>query len=115
MVSTFAYEVRGEEMNQAAGQPILPGAIATCLSFDELNKPIAEGEIYVFTRAFDGGSTVETRMGRAHVFNDRTELVPESSNRSLRPVTYPSKDGADGVVTILGLVYGIHYPVGRFA
>jgi hypothetical protein len=54
-------------------------------------------------------------MGRARVSHARTELVPESSNRSLKPVVYPATDDADGVVAIVGLVYAVQRSLGRFA
>lgn len=106
-VSRFLARVYGDSMNKT---PLQDGAIAICLDFQELGKPPMDGMIVLVQRTEDGGATIETTVKRLHVFNDRCELRPESTNPQHETIIVKRGEGEDGEVKIIGLVDGVYYP-----
>jgi transcriptional regulator with XRE-family HTH domain len=105
-VTRFLVRIYGDSMNKT---PLQDGAIAICLDFEELGKPPTDGMIVVVQRSEDGGATIETTVKRLHVFNDRWELRPESTNARHEIITIWKNAGDEKEVKILGLVDGVYY------
>jgi hypothetical protein len=92
--------VRDSSMNAAQPLPILPGM--SVFYFDDTPRELEAGKIYVVCRALDGEFTLTLR--RAHVFKDRKELKPESTDD--HPTITLSRSNEPPTDVVVGLVYG---------
>lgn len=107
----FALEVRGDSMNAAKPSPITEGMHVLCVDVIDAELTIESGKIYAVRRTQDGGQTYEWTVKRAHVFRDRIELRPESTNPVHAPFVIRREDEADESqeIVALGWVYaGFH-------
>src|SRR5262249_28277366 len=97
--------VRDNAMS-AAG--ILEGMTAVCVDLATAGATIENGRIYAVRRTRDGGKTFETSLKRAHVYRDRIEYRPESSDPNYRTVTVAAGSQVDDTaaeIEPIGLVY----------
>lgn len=108
----FALTARGDSMN-ASRPPIIEGMTVLCVDFVDAGIEIETGRVYAVRRTRDSGQTWELTVKRAHVFRDRYELRPESTNPAHTPIIIPRGNGGaslqqdDGtVIEVIGLVYG---------
>lgn len=105
----FALEIRGDSMNAAKPVPLVEGMFALCVDFTDAELTLETGRIYAVRRTQDGGHTYEVTIKRAHVFRDRVELRPESTNKKHETIIVPRARGDDlnaQEVRAIGLVYG---------
>jgi SOS-response transcriptional repressor LexA len=106
----FGFEVRGDSMNAATPAPIAAGSIALCVDMVDAELTIETGRIYLVRRTLDGGQTYEHTIKRAHVFRDRIELRPESTNPKYQAISIPRGAGDEvggSEIVAIGLVYGV--------
>lgn len=82
----FLLEVRGDSMDRCRPTPLLPGTLLRCIDFKSGEVTLKSGQIAVVERKRDGGHLIETTVKRVHVFADRVELHPESSNKIHQPI-----------------------------
>lgn len=106
----FSFEVRGDSMNASKPAPIVDGMFALCIDVADSGISVESGRIYVVRRTLDNGQTYEHTIKRAHIFRDRVELRPESTNPRHKPlVMKPGPDEGDASeVRAIGLVYGVY-------
>lgn len=107
----FALKIRGDSMNAARPHPLLEGMTALFVDFIDGGLEIENGRIYAVRRTQDGGQTWECTVKRAHVFRDRYELSPESTNPNHRSVVLPRPPVEDGgtEVEVIGLLYAVQF------
>jgi SOS-response transcriptional repressor LexA len=106
----FALEIRGDSMNAARPIPLVAGMHALCLDMVDADLTIESGRIYAVRRTLDGGQTYELTIKRAHVFKNRIELRPESTNKAHKTIEIAREDhdGGTNEVRAIGLVYGVY-------
>lgn len=106
----FALEVRGDSMNAAKPTPILEGMSVLCVDLIDAELSIESGRIYAVRQTLDGGQTYECTIKRAHVFRDKIELRPESTNPKHQPLTIPRDYDPESATEMqaIGLVYGVY-------
>lgn len=122
-VRHFCMQVGGDSMNDADPKPITEDDFVCCVDMSETGLPMIDGEIYVVRRTRDHGQTYEWSVKRGRVYEDRYELVPESTNPVHRPFVIPRRpydgtahpDDTTEEILVIGLVYAIHSHVSRFA
>lgn len=101
----FAMAVRDDAMSDAG---IMEGMIVICVDLATSNAPIENGKIYAIRRTYDGGKTFETSLKRAHVYRDRIEYRPESSDPDYRPIMVAAGsrvDDTEAEIEAIGLLY----------
>lgn len=108
----FAFRVMGDSMNDAKPRPILEGDLVLCVDVVDAEIGIVDDKIYVIRRTKDGGQSFEWTLKRARVFNNRTELVPESTNPAHKPLVIPRNQTIDDgqEIAVIGLMYGLFAP-----
>jgi len=113
MARHFALQVWGDSMNAAKPVAILQGMYVLCVDVIDAQLTIESGQIYVVRRTKDGGQTYELTLKRARVFQDRIELVPESSNPRHLPIVVPLDfdNDATNEIAAIGWVYGTYSPM----
>lgn len=112
----FLLEVRGDSMNASEPQPIREGALLKCVSFSAWRRPVETGGIVVIRRNRYAGGVAEFTVKRAHVFNDRVEFRPESTNPAYMPIVLPkpaTDNGDETEIQVVAVVTEIIYRVRR--
>ncbi|MES2166583.1 MAG: S24 family peptidase [Pseudomonadota bacterium] len=111
----FALEVRGDSMNAAVPSPIVEGMFVLCVDMPDAGLIPETGRIYAVRRTQDEGGTYEWTIKRAYVFQDRTELRPESTNPRHEVIVMPKRqpDEAFKTVEAIGWVYGGYHSYER--
>lgn len=105
----FLLEVRGDSMDRCRPTPLLPGALIRCIDFRGGEISLKTGQIAVVERKRDGGHLIETTVKRVHVYPDRIELHPESSNKTHQPIVIRNdwKHQERTTVEVVAIVTGL--------
>gem|GEM_PF-709127 len=106
-VKRIAFLVDGDSMDQLG---ILPGHIITCVDFADAGIEPRTGQIVVVEELRDGGHLMRRTVKEVHVFRDRYELRPRSSNPAHQVTTLSPKffdgEGGEAEVRIVAIVIG---------
>lgn len=101
-----AYRVDGDSMDEAKPRPIRDGDFIICAAWDDLGIEPRTGLIVVVEQTINGGQLRERSVKALHVFSDRVEFRPMSSNPRHEAIIVPRNlspdDGRE--VRILALV-----------
>lgn len=111
-VRHFALKIRGDSMNAAKPYPLIEGLVVVCVDFADAGLEIEDNRIYAVRRSLDAGQTYECTIKRAHVFKNRYELHPESTNSTHKPLIIQRGAGRDDqntTIEVIGLVYGVSF------
>jgi SOS-response transcriptional repressor LexA len=103
----FAFRIRGNSMNNAM-PPLVEGMYALCVDLASADLLVETGKIYAVRRTLDGGHTYEVTIKRARVHRTQTELLPESTDPSHRPIIVPRDTDLliGNEIKAIGWVYG---------
>lgn len=103
----FALRIADRGMDLAK-PPILEGMHVVCVDVVDANIELESGKLYAVERTLDGGKTYETTVKRAHIFQDRTELRPESSDKRIDMIVIRNDADNDPNTVVIGLVSASH-------
>ena len=102
------FDVAGDSMNDLKPFPILPGAQAVCLAFEDIadQVKVRDGMVVVVERTRDGGHTREWSIKQVEYYPDRVEFHPRSTNPRHKPIVLPHDYQADDgtIVQIIALL-----------
>lgn len=101
-----AYRVEGDSMDEAKPRPIREGDFIICAAWEDLGIEPRTGQLVVVQQTINAGQLRERSVKALHLFPDRTEFRPMSSNPKHEPIVMPRDMNPDDgrEVKILALV-----------
>lgn len=105
-VRQYAYQVRGNSMNQVGIEDGMWVVAADALEFVDAYRETESGDLVVVERTRFQGAKHELTIKEVRYYRDRMELHPRSSDPSFKPIVVPLKGNVDdGIeVKIIGVV-----------
>lgn len=93
----LVFEVAGDSMNAFDRAPLVPGALAVCLAYEDVAHrfPPRDGMVVVIQRESDGGHFREWSIKQIEIHDDHMEFHPRSTNQAHKPIVVPIDYAAD--------------------
>lgn len=93
----LVFEVAGDSMNAYPKAPLVPGALAVCLAYEDVAHrfPPRDGMVVVIQRESDGGHFREWSIKEIQIHDDHMEFHPRSTNSNHKPIVVPIDYAAD--------------------
>lgn len=89
------YAVAGDSMNAAGIEPGMFVAAVSSDAYVAAHGALRDGQIVVVERLRNDGQERELTVKRLRIYEDRTELVPASTNPRHKPIVIPRNHAAD--------------------
>lgn len=108
------FDVSGDSMNDLRPYPIMSGARAVCVAFEDVvgEVGVRDGMVVVLERTRDGGHYREWSIKQVQTYSDRTEFHPRSTSQKYKPIVVPHDYKADDgtMIQIIALLRSTQTP-----